>query len=70
LVANNCACEICKEKFENDELPKCSECCRLQNKSRIFNGKFVCRCVEHKERTKEKELSILPYEKKQATFYE
>ena len=70
LVANNCACEICKGKFENDELPKCSKCGRLQNKSRIFNGRFVCRCVEHKESTKEKELPILPYERRQATFYE
>lgn len=70
LVANNCACESCKEKFENDELPKCGECGRLQNKSRIFNGKFICRCVEYKENTKEKELPILPHERRQATFYE
>ncbi|KLL04445.1 MAG: hypothetical protein MRERV_17c007 [Mycoplasmataceae bacterium RV_VA103A] len=70
LVANDCACQNCKERFESDELPKCNECGRLQNKSRIFNGKFICRCIEYKENAKEKELPVLPHERRQATFYE
>ena len=59
IVANNYACENCKEKFENDELPKCS-CGRLKTR-------YTCDCKE--EGTREKELPPAPYES-QTTFYE
>jgi hypothetical protein len=53
------ACESCKERFENDELPKCI-CGRLKTR-------YACDC---KEETQEKELPSLPQERRQAAFYE
>jgi len=66
LVANEVVCEECKEKFLNDELPKCSRCGRLQNKTFLD---ILCRCIRDKEDLEEKELPSLPYES-QTTFYE
>ena len=61
-------CENCKEKFLNDELPRCEKCGKLQNKTDIgllrFGGKCDC-----EEESGEKELPELPYES-QSTFYE
>jgi len=72
IVANACACESCKEKFENDELPKCSDCGRLQIKANIdvLTGKYICDCVRRQENTQEKELPILPHERRPGAFYE
>ena len=67
LVANDCACENCKEKFENDELPKCERCGRLQTKTYIS---ILCRCIRNKENLEEKELPILPHEGSPYAFYE
>jgi len=68
LITVNIVCEICKEKFENNELPKCDKCGRLQNKTDIsllsFGGK--CDCEEE-----EKELPSLPHEgESTSAFYE
>jgi len=65
LVDNDYACEECKEKFENNELPKCEKCGRLQTDTNIDirSGKFICDCVKYKEeieREEEKELPSLP----------
>jgi len=59
IVANDVACQNCKEKFENDELPKCEKCGRLQTTSDIdiLSGKYICDC---KEIAEEKELPVLP----------
>jgi len=32
IVDNACACEECKENFENDELPKCERCGELKTR--------------------------------------
>jgi len=71
IVASGCACENCKEKFENDELPKCDKCGRLQIESSvdIRSGKYLCRCVKYNE-SQEKELPVLPHERREAGFYE
>jgi len=53
------ACEECKEKFENGELPKC-DCGRLKTR-------YTCDCQEESQ---EKELPILPPERRQTAFYE
>ena len=60
IVANNYACENCKEKFENDELPKCERCGRLQTKLDIdaSNGKYICDCIRYNENIEEKELPV------------
>ncbi len=72
LVANNFACQKCKEKFENDEIPKCERCGRLRIESDTdyITGKYVCRCIERGENMEEKELPVLPHEEREATFYE
>ena len=51
LVATDVVCEDCKEKFLNDELPKCDKCGRLQTKTDLdfFSGKYICDCEEKKE---------------------
>lgn len=67
LVANDCACQKCKEKFENDELPKCERCKRLQTK---LNRDTVCDCIRYNEDSEEKELPILPSEGRPYAFYE
>jgi len=59
------ACESCKEKFENDELPKCERCGRFRNRH-----SFVCRCINDNEDIDEKELPALPHKEREATFYE
>jgi len=53
-------------------LPKCSNCGRLQTKSNIDiqSGKYVCRCIRRKENLEEKELPILPHERRPNAFYE
>lgn len=59
IVQNDMACEFCKERFENDELPKCN-CGKLKTR-------YTCDC---KEETQEKELPVLPHERRQGAFYE
>ena len=59
IVQNDMVCESCKEKFENDELPKC-ECGRLKTR-------YTCDC---KEESQEKELPVLPHERRPNAFYE
>jgi len=72
IIANDEACQDCKEKFENDELLKCKNCGRLQIETYIdiHTGKYVCRCVRHKENVEEKELPTLPHERRPNAFYE
>lgn len=65
IIANNEACEICKEKFENEELAKCKRCGRLRNRH-----SSVCRCISNNENIEEKELPVLPHEERESTFYE
>jgi hypothetical protein len=64
ILANDFICENCKEKFENKELPKCSNCGRLTIQSDIEypTNKVICRCVKRKENTKEKVLPLLPHQ--------
>jgi ribosomal protein L29 len=60
MVESDKACENCKEKFENDELPKCG-CGRLKTR-------YTCDC---KEEENEKELPLLPHQNGgMALFYE
>jgi len=60
MIESDKACEGCKEKFENDELPKCS-CGRLKTR-------YTCDC---KEKGNEKELPLLPHQNGgMAFFYE
>jgi hypothetical protein len=67
-VGVNVVCEKCKEKFENDELPKCARCGRLQTTLDIDSG---CRCIRRKENIEEKELPNLPHERENTfAFYE
>src|SRR5215213_8558746 len=51
MVANDFACQKCKEKFESNELPKCERCGRLKSKSDtdVITGEYVCRCIKRKE---------------------
>jgi hypothetical protein len=65
IIANDEACENCKEKFENDELEKCERCGRLKNRH-----SYVCHCIADNENIDEKELPILPHEERESTFYE
>src|SRR5438477_440258 len=58
IVQNDMVCESCKEKFENDELPKC-ECGRLKTR-------YTCDC---KEESQEKELPVLPHKRRPNAFY-
>ena len=46
LIAADVICKSCKEKFENDELPKCAKCGKLQTKTDLdlFSGTYVCNC--------------------------
>jgi hypothetical protein len=67
LVANDCTCQRCKEKFENDELPKCKKCKRLETK---LSRDTLCDCVRYNEEVDEKELPILPNEGRPYAFYE
>src|SRR2546422_266474 len=65
LVDNDYACQECKERFENGELPKCDKCGRLQTDTNIdiHSNKYICDCVKYKEeieREEEKELPSLP----------
>jgi hypothetical protein len=69
IVASNCACESCKEKFENDELPKCESCNRLHTESGFHDGKYICRCIRNNE-IQEKELPVLPIDRRPGAFYE
>ena len=60
MIESDKACESCKEKFENDELPECS-CGRLKTR-------YTCDC---KEEENEKELPLLPHQNGgMALFYE
>ena len=60
MVESDKACENCKEKFENDELPKCS-CGRLKTR-------YACDCKENENK---KELPLLPHQNGgMALFYE
>ena len=60
MVESDKACENCKEKFENDKLPKC-DCGRLKTR-------YTCDC---KEEENEKELPLLPHQNRgMALFYE
>ena len=60
MVESDKACENCKEKFENDDLPKC-DCGRLKTR-------YTCDC---KEEENEKELPLLPHQNGgMALFYE
>ena len=72
IVENDFACQECKEKFENNQIPKCDKCGRLRTKSdtEVITGKYVCRCIKWKEDTLEKELPVLPHEERESTFYE
>ena len=67
IIANDEACQKCKEKFENDELPKCERCGRLQVKTYIS---ILCRCIRENENLEEKKFPVLPHEERQSTFYE
>lgn len=67
LVANDCVCQKCKEKFENDELPKCKRCKRLETK---LSRDTRCDCIRDNEDVEEKELPILPHEGGPYAFYE
>jgi len=64
-------CESCKEKFENDELPKCERCGRLKTKLNFDfrSNKYTCFCIRRNEDLDEKELPSVPYES-QAVSYE
>jgi len=72
IVESDFVCQECKEKFENDQIPKCERCGRLRTKSDtdVITGEYVCRCIKRKENTEEKELPVLPHEEREATFYE
>ncbi len=60
MIESDKVCESCKEKFENDELPKCS-CGRLKTR-------YTCDC---KEEGNEKELPKLPHQRESmSAFYE
>jgi len=52
MVESDKACENCKEKFENDKLPKCDCCGRLKTR-------YTC---DYKEEENEKELPLLPHQ--------
>lgn len=70
LIAADVICKNCKEKFENDELPKCEKCGKLQTKTDLdlFSGKYTCNC---REMAKEKELPNLPNQRESMpAFYE
>ena len=71
IVQNSKACEGCKEKFENNQLPKCNNCGRLERQTEFDYsvGKWICYCVRNNE-SQEKELPVLPHERREATFYE
>src|SRR4051812_12116999 len=72
IIANDEACQVCKEKFENDELLKCKDCGRLQTETYIdiHTGKHICRCIRRQENAEEKELPILPHDRRPNAFYE
>jgi hypothetical protein len=71
IIANDEACEGCKEKFENDELAKCDRCGRLEDRHSLnIRGKYICDCIRYNEEIEEKELPSLPHERREATFYE
>jgi len=70
LIAADVICKSCKEKFENNELPKCAKCGKLQTKTDLdlFSGTYACNC---RETAKEKELPNLPNQRESmTTFYE
>ena len=52
MIESDKTCEECKEKFENDKLPKCS-CGRLKTR-------YTCDC---KEESQEKEFPRLPQQR-------
>jgi hypothetical protein len=58
MIESDKVCEDCKEKFENDELSKCS-CGRLKTR-------YTCDC---KEKSNEKELPLLPYQMEEWHFF-
>jgi len=67
-VSDDVVCEDCKEKFLNDEIPKCNRCGRLQTELDIS---ILCPCIRRKEDLEEKELPSLPYQRESMiTFYE
>ena len=69
IIENDVACESCKEKFENDELLKCERCGKLQTKleKNIRSNGYTCNCPEESQ---EKELPVLPHERRPNAFYE
>lgn len=71
IVQNSKACQGCKEKFENNELLKCSNCGRLERQTEFdySAGKWICYCIRNNE-SQEKELPVLPQKSREATFYE
>jgi len=72
IVANDKACESCREKLDNNELPKCERCGRLQTESDFdfASNKYICDCIRYNEDIDEKELPVLPVERRQTAFYE
>jgi len=69
ILENDETCENCKEKFLNNELPKCENCGRLKTKLNIdcLSGNYTCDC---KEKAEENELPVLPHERRPNAFYE
>jgi hypothetical protein len=63
IIQNSKACESCKEKYK--ELPKCDKCGRLRTRL-----DYICACIRRKEDNQEKELPILPHERRPGAFYE
>jgi predicted RNase H-like nuclease (RuvC/YqgF family) len=51
-------------------LPKCERCGRLQIKANVLYGKHICDCVRYNEDLEEKELPVLPHERRMDAFYE
>ena len=71
-VSDDVVCEICKEKFENDELLKCDRCGRLQTRSDFDFGssRYICYCIKYNEDLEEKEISPSPPRESMSAFYE
>jgi hypothetical protein len=68
LVAVDCICEDCKERFLDHQIPKCEKCGRLQTELSI---NILCRCIRNKEDIDEKELPSLPHQRESmSAFYE
>ena len=63
IIQNSKACKSCRDKL--DELQKCDKCGRLRTRLDI-----ICACIRRKEDTQEKELPVLPHERRPNVFYE